>query len=82
MNWLMNMEVPNERGEVGRYDEVTERLLKECQASCVAALIFNGKNGSGFSVATTDMALMKRLPDMLEHMATNIRAQLKAAASS
>jgi hypothetical protein len=61
--------IPNEQGELGRYDEITERMLKEVQASCVAALIVGGKHGSGFSVAITDRNLLAQLPDMLEHMA-------------
>lgn len=73
---------PNERGDLGKYDEVSEIALKQTEAQCVAMLVLCGNQGSGFSVSCRSPGLLEQLPEMLEHMAANMRKQMQGAANS
>jgi hypothetical protein len=78
-----SVRIPNEDGYLGRYDDIAEKVCRETEAMGAAVLIIGGKQGNGgFSVAVADRAIYELLPDMLESMARNIRAQLKGAAQS
>jgi len=76
------MRVPNERGDLGKYDAVSEKAMIETQAHLVALFVLGGKEGSGFSVSTFDQALVKELPAMLEDAAKQIRSQIEGAKNS
>ena len=78
----MGIRMPNERGDLGKYDAIADMALREAQAPLVALLVIQGHQGSGFSVATVDPNLQRMLPDMLEHMAKDIRAKLQGAQDS
>jgi hypothetical protein len=62
----------------GKYDEVATMARTLTLAEGVVLLVFGGFEGSGFSVqASADVLL--QLPDVLETMAREIRADLARA---
>lgn len=65
--------MPNYNG-AGKYDPECQRVFEETNAACVALIVFNGDRGGGFSV-TGDQLSIAHLPEMLEFMAAQIRAQ-------
>jgi hypothetical protein len=69
------MRIPNEAGQLGRYDTECESLLMELQAHAAVVMIIGGVKGGGFSVSTRDPRLTLFLPALLEDMARKIRAQ-------
>lgn len=60
----------------GRYDTLCTTVREEAQAEGAVVIILNGKQGSGFSCQATPEATAQ-LPDMLEFMAKQIRADMK-----
>jgi hypothetical protein len=80
---LLNpMRIPNEKGQLGKYDAQAERILVDTCASAVALIVVGGRHGHGFSISTTHPKLTAMLPDLLEAMAADLREQNKAAAHS
>lgn len=61
----------------GRYDEAATTAREATKARGVALIVIQGEHGSGFSVQM-DVAGMVVLPDMLEDMAREIRADMNA----
>lgn len=61
----------------GKYDAICTKAREEAQSALTALIIIGGKYGMGFSVQCTDLELLKRLPDILETMAKDIRKQTK-----
>ena len=76
------MRIPNERGEVGKYDAECEQVFQTTLANGVVLIVLGGEHGSGFSVTLRDPQLAYGLPDILESMAKSIRAQLHGQKNS
>ena len=72
------MRLPNQSGNLGRYDDQCEKVLEEVHAQAVVLLVFSGDKGSGFSVATTDTRILAALPDLLTSVASDIATQNRA----
>jgi hypothetical protein len=64
----------------GRYDDLCTQVREKADATLVAIIVVGGNRGHGFSCQTNDPAAAAALPDFLEQMASDIRADLKAAA--
>jgi hypothetical protein len=58
----------------GKYDEECTQVREATGARGVVMIVFDGSKGSGFSVQTWDMQLLETLPDLLEGVAKQIRA--------
>lgn len=65
----------------GKYDLQCTRTLHELRAKCVILLVVNGAQGSGFSVASTDPALVHMVPAALRQIADAVEADLRSHAS-
>lgn len=76
------MRIPNEKGQLGKYDEQTVRVLRETKAAAAAVIVIGGNHGSGFSFSCIDPKLVMMLPDLLEEIAADMREQNKAASNS
>lgn len=59
----------------GNYDEAATVAREATKARGVALIVFHGEHGSGFS-CQMDRAGMAILPDILENMAREIRADM------
>lgn len=57
----------------GKYDEVCTVARGMTKAKAVIVIVFDGINGSGFSVQAED-CMVTHLPELLERLATDIRA--------
>lgn len=55
-----------------RYDSECARLREATGAACVAIVVLDGEQGTGYSVQALPGVLM-RLPGMLEYVARRIR---------
>lgn len=62
----------NEHEGPGKYDEICTLARQAVNAEGAVIIIINGDLGSGFSVQGP-LELNEKLPDMLEHMARQIR---------
>lgn len=60
----------------GKYDDLCTHVRDMVGADGAAVIIFNGVQGSGFSVQAP-LEIQLGLPDMLEHMAREIRESFK-----
>lgn len=60
----------------GKYDDLCTYVRAQTQAAGVIVLVIDGAKGSGFS-CQADLPTTLRVPDMLEHMAAQIRADMK-----
>jgi hypothetical protein len=58
----------------GKYDTVCSQVREQTQAVAVAVLVFGGIHGDGFSVQTSDLALLAQLPRILRSTADQIEA--------
>lgn len=58
----------------GKYDPECQHVFDETGATCVALIVIGGDRGAGFAV-TGELPEILRLPEMLEYMAQQIRAQ-------
>ena len=65
--------MPNFNGP-RKYDPECPRAFDETGARCVALIVLGGDRGHGFAV-TGELAEIYHLPELLEHMAREIRAQ-------
>ena len=65
--------MPNFNGP-GEYDPECQKAFDETGARCVALIVLGGDRGHGFAV-TGELPEIMKLPEMLEHMAREIRAQ-------
>ena len=61
----------------GKYDEICTVVREETQAAAAIVIIFGGIAGNGFS-CQADLETTARLPDILEEMAAQIRADANA----
>lgn len=64
----------------GKYDKVCTSVRESTQAQAVILLVFNGNEGSGFSVQAVDQDLSPILADILEETARQIRDDLARSA--
>jgi hypothetical protein len=62
----------------GRYDDICSAVRELAGAECVMLIVMGGKRGPGFSVQMVDdPTIMLRLPNVLEHIAGEIRADIE-----
>lgn len=59
----------------GKYDDLCTHVLDEAKAEAVILIIRNGVHGDGFSMQAT-LPVLLTLPDMLEFLAKEIRADM------
>ena len=59
----------------GRYDELCTYVREKAKAEGAIVIVVNGDKGSGFS-CQADLASTLMLPDLLEMMARQIRADM------
>jgi hypothetical protein len=71
------MRLPNERGELGRYDELCETICQMSCADAVCVVVLNGPNGSGFSVSGQSQEAISYLLDALLVHLQKIQEQKK-----
>ncbi len=57
----------------GKYDDLCVDILRKTNAECVLVVVVNGNRGSGFSVNSVNHKIVFEIPEMLEHMAEQIR---------
>ena len=62
----------------GKYDHVASAARVATDAEGVVVIVIGGRKGSGFSVQGSE-AVMARLPELLETMATQIRQDVLEA---
>lgn len=60
----------------GKYDNLCTYVREQAKADGSIIVVINGEHGGGFSVQA-DMATQRRLPDILEGIARQIRADLE-----
>lgn len=53
----------------GVYGHITDRIIRETDASCVILIVAAGKLGSGFDVALTSPSVAADMPRMLREVA-------------
>jgi len=61
----------------GKYDIPCEFAVAMTGGDLVGLIVLNGNHGSGFSIATRDPELLKKLPNFLETIAKEIREKTK-----
>lgn len=66
----------------GKYDDLCELVRAKSGAVATLVGVIGGDKGDGFSVTTTDLRIMEALADILEDMAKQMRADLKAKGSA
>lgn len=59
----------------GNYDEEARELLAKTRAYTAIAIVFDGLNGHGFSVASMDPDVHQKIPGILRQMAELIDKQ-------
>lgn len=59
----------------GKYDDLCTLVRERAKAHGAIVLVLGGEHGSGFSVQA-DLATQVALPDLLETMASMIRADI------
>lgn len=62
----------------GKYNDHVTRVREELDADLVLLIVLGGKRGNGFDVQSTSIELQGQVPELLEHMAREIRASLAA----
>lgn len=63
----------------GKYDDLCVDVLTKTNAECVVVMVVNGNRGNGFSVNSVNHKIVFEIPEMLEHMAEQIRDCLPKA---
>ena len=59
----------------GIYDEYPGDILRKTKAESVILMVLGGNGGSGFSIATIDPLINKKLPHLLRRLADDIAKQ-------
>jgi hypothetical protein len=62
----------------GDYDNESEQLLVDTNATAVLVVVLDGRQGDGFSVSTSDARVLNALPAMLRDVAGSIERQIRA----
>jgi hypothetical protein len=71
------MRIPNEQGDLGRFDAESEALQKRLNAVGVAIVVIEGSSGSGFSISIhSDPLALDALARTFELVAKQIRSEL------
>lgn len=65
----------------GKYDPLATYVRESAHAEAVAVIVINGSRGTGFSVQGT-ANVQEFLPDLLDHMAAEIRRDLRHVSAS
>jgi hypothetical protein len=65
----------------GEYDDLCTMVREQTNAAGVIVAVINGKRGSGLSVQA-DLATTLALPELLDHLAAQIRADNIAKAGT
>jgi hypothetical protein len=60
----------------GKYDAICTEVRERTKAQGAIVIIFHGEHGSGFEVQA-DLATQLALPDILEAMARQMRADIE-----
>lgn len=60
----------------GKYDDLCTLVRKKAKAEGAIVIVINGNDGDGFS-CQSNLPTLRALPELLEHMAANIRASIK-----
>lgn len=60
----------------GKYDDTCTVARESTDAECVILMVVKGKLGSGFSIQATNKEVLLGTPDILEHVAKEIRADI------
>ena len=60
----------------GIYDEYPGDILRKTKAESVILMVLGGNGGSGFSIATIDPLINKKLPHLLRRLADDIAKQI------
>lgn len=58
----------------GKYDDVCSYVSWKTEAAAALVIVIGGNKGAGFSLQTADPAILEALPDLLEHVAKQLRA--------
>lgn len=58
----------------GKYDDVSEQVLRQLKAVGVLLIVVEGEHGNGFSVSTLEPDLLPVLPALLRDVARGIEA--------
>ncbi|MGH8609138.1 MAG: hypothetical protein ACREX9_17510 [Gammaproteobacteria bacterium] len=61
----------------GKYDALCTHVRETALAQAAIVIVLGGNNGSGFSVQTPNLQVLDKLPDLLETIAREIRAETK-----
>lgn len=73
------MRVPNEKGEMGRFDAECEAICRKYDALATLLIVLTGDGKDGFSVTVRDPDLAAKVPRILRGVADDIENQSKAA---
>ena len=68
------MDIKSQMGG-GIYDEYPGDILRKTKAESVILMVLGGNGGSGFSIATIDPFINKKLPHLLRRLADDIAKQ-------
>jgi hypothetical protein len=63
----------------GKYDEACTALRKHTQASMALAIVVDGHSGNGFSVQTTNPAMLDAIPAVLRTLANSVEKDIRNA---
>jgi hypothetical protein len=58
----------------GKYDDLCTLLRERAKASTALIIVIGGEQGEGFSLQTDDPRVLLALPEMLEDIARQMRA--------
>jgi hypothetical protein len=60
----------------GKYDDLCTLVREQTDAELAIVIVQGGNRGNGFSCQVIDPALLKRMPDILENMAAQMRKDM------
>ena len=72
------MRLPDEQGNLGKYDNAAEVALFSTGAKLVLMMVIDGSEGDGFSVSGSDPRLLHEIPSILRDVASKIEEQMKS----
>lgn len=61
----------------GKYDDLATIVRERSNARAVMVIVLGGNKGAGFSVQCEDPAVLAFLPDLLDQISADIRADIK-----
>ena len=61
----------------GKYDDIATAAREGAEARGIVVLVFEGKDGSGFSVQGHDVEFLLGLPAVMRDLANQIEADMK-----